>query len=116
MTGPQIDLEDPSVEFQYGIAVLRLSNLCIPDLRGHSVSNLKVKSNAIKDALSYRYSFKEYYAAGNEICITGGFTTNSSGVIEDNIYLVFYPSSDPIEYLTLSLEVDGQKYSYSYSK
>lgn len=115
MTGPQIDLEDPSVEFQYGIAVLRLSNLCIPDLRDHSVSNIKVKSNAIKDALSYRYSFKEYYAAGNEISITGGFTTNSSGVIEDNIYLVFYPSSESLDYLVISLESDGRKYSYEYS-
>ena len=115
MTGPEINLEDPSVEFQYGVAILRLSDLCIPDLKGHTVSNIKVKSNAIKDAVSYRYSFSDYYAASNQVLITGEYDINENGIIEDNLYLVFYPSTDTIEYLYISVENDGKMYSYSYS-
>ena len=117
MVSPQIDLDNPSIEFQYGIAILRLSNLHIPDLIGKTVSNIKVKSNAIRDAIVFNSScsFSDYYAAGNEISITGSFNVNSQGIIDDNIYIVFYPSSDSLEYLTLSLLVNGLKYSYSYS-
>ncbi len=117
MVSPQIDLDNPSIEFQYGIAILRLSNLHIPDLIGKTVSNIKVKSNAIRDAIVFNSScsFSDYYAAGNEISITGSFNVNSQGIIDDNIYIVFYPSSDSLEYLTLSLIVNGLKYSYSYS-
>ena len=117
MVSPQIDLDNPSIEFQYGIAILRLSNLHIPDLIGKTVSSIKVKSNAIRDAIVFNSScsFSDYYAAGNEISITGSFNVNSQGIIDDNIYIVFYPSSDSIEYLTLSLIVNGLKYSYSYS-
>lgn len=114
MTGPRINLDDPSIEFQYGVAILRLSNLCISDLKGHTVSNIKVKSNAIKDAVSYRYSFSNYSAANNEICITGKFATNKNGIIDNNIYVVFFPTTDTIEYLTISLNIDGKDYNYSY--
>lgn len=117
MVSPRIDLDNPSIEFQYGIAILRLSNLRIPDLIGKAVSDIKVKSNAIRDAivLNSRCSFSDYYAPSNEISITGSFNVNSQGIIDDNVYIVFYPLSDTIEYLSLSLEIDGRKYSYSYS-
>ena len=92
MTGPELNLEDPFVEFQYGIAILRLSDLCIPDLKGRTVSNIKVKSNAIKDAVSYRYTFSDYYAASNQILITGEYLTNGDGLIEDNMSCLSMPS------------------------
>ena len=91
MVSPQIDLDNPSIEFQYGIAILRLSSLHIPDLVGRTVSNIKVKSNAIRDAIVFNSncSFSDYYAAGNEISITGSFNVNSQGIIDDNIYDYF---------------------------
>ena len=115
MTGPELDLNNPSVEFQYGVSVLRLSGLCIPGLEGQTISNIKMKSNAIRDAISYRYSISGYYAAGNEICITGDYNVGLDGRIEDNIYAVFYPSSESLDYLLLSVEVNDRKYSYVYS-
>lgn len=117
MVSPQIDLDNPSIEFQYGIAILRLSSLHIPDLVGRTVSNIKVKSNAIRDAIVFNSncSFSDYYAAGNEICITGDYLISADGKISDNLYLVFFPSKDPIEYLYISVEIDGNMYYYSYS-
>ncbi len=115
MTGSELDLDNPDVNFQYGIAILRLSNLSIPGLEGQTVSRIKVRSNAISDAVSYRYSFSDYYAAGNEINLNGAFYVGANGLIEENIYLVFYPSSELLQYLSISLESNGKVYSYSYS-
>ena len=115
MTGPRLDIDDPYVEFQYGIAILRLSNLSIPGLEGQTVSRIKVRSNAIRDAVSYRYTFSDYYAAGNEISLNGSFLVNANGLIEESIYLVFYPSSELLQYFSISLESNGKEYFYSYS-
>ena len=115
MTGSELNIDDPDVNFQYGVAILRLSNLSIPGLEGQTVSGIKVRSNAISDAVSYRYSFSDYYAAGNEINLNGTFCVGANGLIEENIYLVFYPSSELLQYLSISLESNGKVYSYSYS-
>lgn len=114
MTSDRIDLEEPDIQFQYGIAILRLSGLTVPEMAGQTISNIKIKSNAIKDAISYRYTISDYYAAGNEITISGEYPVNADGLVEENLYAVFFPTSNTIDYLSLTLTIEGTNYSYAY--
>ena len=102
------------IRFKYETAILRVSNLRIPELAGQTVSNLSLKSNAICSSIAYRYGFNPYYDSRHEVSISNAFQVDNDGMLSDNVYFVFFPSGEPIDFLYLKAEVNGKTYSYKY--
>lgn len=102
------------IRFKYETAILRVSNLSVPELAGETISDISLKSNAICSSIAYRYGFKPYSDSQHEVNINNAFQVNSDGTLSDNIYFVFFPSSEPIDVLYLKAEVNGKTYSYTY--
>lgn len=102
------------IRFKYETAILRVSNLCIPDLAGQTISNLSLKSNALCSSIAYRYGFKPYSDSQHEVSISNAFQVDNNGMLSDNIYFVFFPSNEPIDVLFIKAEVNGKTYTYTY--
>ena len=102
------------IRFHYETAILRVSNLAIPELAGKTISNITLKSNAICSSIAYRYGFYPYSNSLHEVNINNSFEVNNDGSLSDNIYFVFFPSNEPIDVLCLMVEADGKTYSYTY--
>ena len=99
------------IRFHYETAILRVSNLAIPELAGKTISNITLKSNAICSSIAYRYGFYPYSNSLHEVNINNSFEINNDGSLSDNIYFVFFPSNEPIDVLSLMVEADGKTYS-----
>lgn len=102
------------IRFKYETAILRVSNLYVPDLAGKTISNISLKSNAICSSIGYRYGFNPYSGSLHEVNASKSFQVNSDGKLSDNIYFVFFPSGEPIDVLYLKAEVDGKTFTYTY--
>ena len=103
------------VQFKHEVAILRLSSLTIPELAGRTISGITIKSDAIADAASYQLEFSSYYGASTDITLSGEFVVNNDGIIDENIYVSFFPSGHDMSYFTITVDVEGNTYYYSYN-
>lgn len=103
-----------NIRFQYETAILRVSNLNIPELAGKTISNFSLISNAICSSIAYRSVFYPYSGSLHEVKVSNSFQIDRDGRLSDNVYFVFFPSDEPIDVLYIKAEVEGKSYTYTY--